>query len=317
MKQQMIEKLLPTTDEEQHFLNGEKKINRSLYMESSKNVINAKKLLREGKLITVRTHARFVHFPEHTHDYIEVIYMCQGATTHLINGHKIHLKEGELLFLSRNAKQEILPAGQRDIAVNFIILPEFFDDALRMLGEEESPLRSFIINCLKSESSDTAFLHFRISDVLPIQNLVENLIWTLLYAVPNKRKINQNTMGLLFLHLLNYTDRLSGNSVNDELVFQTLRYIEEHYSNGSLGQLCSMLHFDLSWFSREIKRRTGYTYTELVQEKRLSQAMFLLKNTDLKVSDIAIRVGYSNISYFHRLFFKKFGLSPSMFRRQK
>ncbi|UKI38518.1 MAG: hypothetical protein L6V93_04080 [Clostridiales bacterium] len=51
--------------------------------------------------------------------------MCKGETTHIVNGRKIVLREGELLFLGQNASQEILPASEDDIAVNFIILPDF------------------------------------------------------------------------------------------------------------------------------------------------------------------------------------------------
>lgn len=51
--------------------------------------------------------------------------MCQGTTTHILNGSKVILEAGDLLFLNQNAEQEILPAGEQDIAVNFIVLPEF------------------------------------------------------------------------------------------------------------------------------------------------------------------------------------------------
>ena len=48
------------------------------------------------------------------------------------------LQEGDLLFLNQNAVQEILPAGKDDIAVNFIVLPEFFDTAFFMNNFSES-----------------------------------------------------------------------------------------------------------------------------------------------------------------------------------
>lgn len=51
--------------------------------------------------------------------------MCQGTTTHIVNGNQVVLEQGDLLFLNQNAVQEILPAGEYDIAVNFIVLPEF------------------------------------------------------------------------------------------------------------------------------------------------------------------------------------------------
>ena len=63
--------------------------------------------------------------------------MCQGTTTHILNGSRVVLEEGDLLFLNQNVEQEILPAGEQDIAVNFIVLPEFFDTAFSMMDMEE------------------------------------------------------------------------------------------------------------------------------------------------------------------------------------
>ena len=315
MTLEIIRKLSEITEEENEILTRNKEINRELYMESDSNTINAEKLLSEGKLITVRPHTRFVHFPEHTHDYVEVIYMCSGKTEHIINGKKLVLNQGELLFLSQNARQEILPAGKNDIGINFIILPEFFDKALFMLESEDSPLKNFVTDCLINNSSNTSYLHFKVADILPVQNLVENLVWTLLNSVTNKRSINQTTMGLLILQLMNFTDRLSYSKSENELVVKVLSYIEEHYTDGSLQELSKELHYNFAWLSREIKRQTGKTYKQLLQEKRMSQAGYLLRNTDLNIDEIALKIGYENISYFHRLFNSCYGKTPREYRK--
>ncbi len=315
INEEILKRLSPITDEERAILNGEE-IDKSLYTDGHTDVITGKKLLEEGKLIAVRPHTRFVHFPKHSHDFIEVIYMCKGKTTHIVNGRKIILGQGELLFLGQNASQEILPASKDDIAVNFIILPEFFDPSPEMLGNEDTLLRRFIIEHLKSDGKKSGFLHFEVSDVLPVQNLVENLIWTLLNKTLNKRKINRQTMALLFLNLLNVTDRIVCRDENDSDIIKVLSYIEENYRCGSLAELSKLLHYDFYWFSKEIKRKTGKTYTEIVQAKRLSQACFLLSTTDLNVSDISLQTGYSNLSYFHRLFKKTYGVSPHIYRKQ-
>lgn len=309
----VLDALSSITEEEKTLLEGSVDIDRSLYMEGSGDVISGRKLLQSTKLITVRPHTRFVHFPEHTHDYVEIVYMCQGSTTHMVNGTKVELMTGELLLLGQNALQEIMPAGEEDIAVNFIIRPEFFSATLSYLGDDETPLRRFILDCLCGEN-ETGFLHFKVADVLPVQNLVENLLWTLISDTPNKRGINQATMGLLFMQLLNHTDRLTVNNQEQENVLKVLRYVEEHYRDGSLTEIADVLHYDPAWLSREIKRRTGKNYTDLVQDKRLSQALWLLKNTTKKVDEIAIAVGYENISYFHRLFAKRYGMSPKKIR---
>ena len=154
MNQELIQSLSVITEEEQKILAGSADIDRTLYMDREDMVIDSDKLLEAGQLITIRPHTRFVHFPEHTHNYVEVIYMCRGETIHVVDGRELKLKEGELLFLNQHAVQEIQPAGQDDIAVNFIILPEFFDTAFRMMGEEGfycgMPLRRYQVRTLSS-----------------------------------------------------------------------------------------------------------------------------------------------------------------------
>ena len=317
MDTRILEHLRQITTEEQAILEGRTTIDRALYMLDSSNTVNAQKLLSAGKLITLRTHTRFIHFPEHTHDYVEVIYMCSGETTHIVNGKEIRLEQGDLLFLNQSATHEVCQAGEQDIAVNFIVLPEFFSAPLSMIGEEETPLRKFLVDCLCGQNSGAGYLYFGVSEVKPIQNLLENLLWILLQETPTKRKMSQMTMALLFLQLLSHTEMLSTDSQGDQVVWQVLRYVESNYANGSFAELTQQLHYDASWLSREIKRRTGKTYTQLIQEKRLAQAAFLLRNTDRNVSDIAFAVGYENISYFHRIFADAYGKSPRVYRVQE
>ena len=317
MDAKLLQQLSVITAEEQEILNGRVDIDRSIYMQGQGSTINSRKLLASGKLITIRPHTRFIHFPQHTHDYVEVIYMCCGETTHIVNGKQIRLEQGDLLFLNQSATHEVCRAGQQDVAVNFIVLPEFFSAPLSMIGEEETPLRKFLVDCLCAQNSGTGYLYFDVSEVKPIQNLLENLLWILIQETPAKRKISQMTMALLFMQLLGHTETLNTDDQEDAVVWQVLRYVESSYVHGSFGELAERLHYDASWLSREIKRKTGKTYTQLVQEKRLAQAAFLLRNTDRNVSDIAYAVGYENISYFHRIFAEAYGQSPKHYRDEQ
>lgn len=312
MNSQLLEKLSAISEEERDILDGRKTIDRDIYMNGEGNRVNAKKLLASGKLITLRPHTRFIRFPKHTHDYVEVVYMCSGGTTHIVDGTKINLKQGELLFMHQSATHEVLRSGESDIAVNFIVLPEFFNTTLSVLGDEETPLRRFLVDCLCGQSVGVSFLHFQVADVPIIQNLAENLLLILTDDIPNKRKSSQMTMALLFLQLMNYTGTLE----SGDRIVQVLSYIEEHFADGSLTELSAHLHTDLCSLSREIRRKTGKTYTQLVQEKRLAQAAFLLRNTDKKVDDIAAVVGYENTGYFHKLFAETYHTSPRKFRLQ-
>ncbi|MBQ8812927.1 MAG: helix-turn-helix domain-containing protein [Lachnospiraceae bacterium] len=314
MNKDILDYLRAITAEEQAILCGRESIDRELYMQGQGNTINSRKLLDAGKLITIRPNTRFIHFPEHTHDYVEVVYMCAGETVHIVNGKRIHLRQGELLFLNQSATHEVCRAKEEDVAVNFIVLPDFFASSLSVVGEEETPLRRFLVDCLCGQNDGPGYLHFRVAGVTPIQNLVENLLWTLIRETPNKRKVSQMTMALLFLQLLGHTETLVTGDQDEAAVLKLLRYVESDYVSGSLTEAAELFHYDLSWLSREIKRKTGKTYTQIVQERRLAQAAFLLKNTNRNVADISIAVGYENISYFHRIFTAAFGRSPKHYR---
>lgn len=316
MHQELIRELAMITDEERRILEGKQEIDPQLYTEKKEMVVDSAKLLKKGKLIQVRPHTRFVHFPAHTHNYIEVIYMCQGTTTHIVNGNQVVLEQGDLLFLNQNAVQEILPAGEYDIAVNFIVLPEFFNTAFSMIGAEENQLKDFLVGALCGRDEETSYLYFHVADILPVQNLIENMVWTIFYDISNKRSSNQITMGLLFLQLLNYMDKMEadGRKFDTEIMANVYRYIEDHFKEGTLSELAVEMKVDVYWLSREIKKKSGKTYKELLQEKRMQQAVYLLINSRIAVSDIIEAVGYDNTSYFYRKFKERYGISPKEYR---
>ena len=217
--------------------------------------------------------------------------------------------------MSQKARQELFPAGEEDIAVNFIVLPQFFDEGLRMLGETESPLRAFLLDALQGRG-ETSYLHFQVADILPIQNLLENLIWSLWNHETNQRAINQISMGLLFLNLVNYSDRIAfeASDRGANLQLAVLNYVEDHYVDGKLSDLAAILGYDLFWLSKEIRRLTGRNYTRLIQAKRLQQAAYLLTQTSMRVDEIGMKVGYENQSYFYRLFKGEYGETPRAYR---
>ena len=174
-------------------------------------------------------------------------------------------------------------------------------NVLTIMGEEETPLRRFLVDCLCGQSSGAGFLHFKIAEITPVQNLIENLLFTLLQEMPSKRKMSQLTMALLFMQLMGHTETLDTPDTEQAVIFKALAYIETRYASGSLTELAEQLHYDLYSLSREIRRKTGKNYTQLVQEKRLAQAAFLLKNTDRNVDYIANAVGYPRCLRFRQI----------------
>ncbi len=321
MNTKLLDRLSVITKEEQELLAGSANVDRSLYYKddqqfSGRNEIDASLLLEKGKLIDVRPHTRFVHFPEHRHNFVEFVYLCSGQMTHIIDGQELVLKEGDLLFMNQHARQEILPAAKEDIAVNFIILPPFFDGILRDIGSGSSQLRDFLISCLTEKDMGGNYLYFHASGLIPVQNLMENLILIMLEKPHGSRELSQQTMALLFLNLLSHAGEITmpASSFDQQLLMQLYAYIDAEYKNAALTEFSVRSGIDIYSLGRFIKKNCGCTFTDLLQEKRLKQACHLLTSTRLSAADIAFTIGYENVSYFYRLFKKTFGMSPREYR---
>lgn len=317
MQKELLEKLRPITDEERRILNGED-VNRELYSRDPDFIVDSSKMLEEGKLITVRTHTRFVHFPAHRHNFVEVLYVCEGTITNIIDGKQVAVGKGELLFLNQFTRHEILPAGEKDIAINFMVLPEFFDVAYSMAGSNNM-LADFLVNVLRRDEERGEYLHFKVAEVLQIQNLLENIIYSIVTGKGEEDRINQTTMGLIFLYLLDSVQCVEmrlPNQYENMISMTTLDYIEQKYRTATLTELCSMLHLPMHVLSKMIKKTTGFNFKELLQRKRLNKAAELMYDTDLPVSDIIAAVGYENNSYFHRVFKERYHTTPRNFRVQ-
>ena len=317
MRQELLDRLKQITAEEQAILDGHTDIQKELYTSRKDFIIDSQKLLEKGHLIEIRPHTRFAHFPKHRHNYVEMVYMCCGSTTHIINdSDRIVLNEGDLLFLNQNVTQEILPAGKDDIAVNFIILSEFFDRSIAMM-EKENNLYDFLISALSGDASLSSYLHFQARDIIPVQNLMENMIWTLLHKRSNTNTLNQVTMGLLFMNLSSFATTLNQNDPNQyeqNLVFSVLKYIESHYKHGTLEEISKEIRQPTYYVSRLLKKHTGSNFKELLQQKKIQQADYLLSQTTLSAESVMGAVGYENSSYFYRKFREKYGCSPKEYR---
>ena len=310
-----MRRLRQVTEEEERLLAGGQ-VDKSLYSSGAGFLIDSDKLLAKGKLITVRPHTRFASFPTHRHNYVEIMYMCSGKTVHRMEGRPpLTLQAGELLFLNQNAAHGVDRAGEEDVGVNFIVLPQFFDYALALIGMD-NVLGKYLLSGLRQSGGELSCLHFRVSHVPTVQNLVENLVWSLVHPQPNARRINQATMGVLLLQLLNYTEDLEAASGNGA-VLSALREIEENYRTADLTRLAGELHVSLPYLSAAVHRATGRTFKELLLEKRLSKAAQLLRETRLTTQDIILAVGYENTSYFYRVFRARFGVTPKEYRRQQ
>ncbi len=316
MREELLAPLRKLTAEEIALQNGGA-LCTELYTSDKHFVIDYKKMLESGKTVAIRPHTRFVDFPRHTHNFVEMMYVCSGTITHQMEDQTtVTLQAGELLFLNQYASHAISRAEEEDIAVNFVMLPQFFDQALPMLSEG-NPLKRFLMGCLQNLQGNVSYLHFRVRDSLPIQNLMENLIWSLTTQPQSRYRINQTTMTLLLLQLSDCMElaQTDYHAAYPALVNCALREIEENYATVTLNALAQRYSVSDSYFSQMIRRCTGRTFQEILLEQRLAKAAFLLLHTDLTVQGIIHAVGYENTAYFYRVFYQKYHVRPSDYRK--
>lgn len=110
--------------------------------------------------------------------------------------------------------------------------------------------------------------------------------------------------------------RTSGERSLRTIMLDSIRYIEEHYTDSDLSvdQIAAVFHISNSYFSRMFNEICKFSFPEYVNELRLTHSARLLRNTDLSIREVAERSGFSSVSYFGSRFKKKYGVSPSAYR---
>jgi len=316
MDSTLLKQLEKITPEEQAYQSGQADIDRSIYTSNQGFEIDSGLFLKEQKLVTVRPHTRFVDFPEHKHNYVEIVYICKGSLTHRIDGRELVMHQGDLLFLNQHVRHSVCKASEQDIGINFIALPEFFDIPLQMLTEH-NVIADFLSSIFRSRDSAPFYLLFKLENHRMIENLIENMIWSIIQGNGKEDIINQYSMGMIFLYLLNHMESLeerSSQGYKDIVVQATLKYINSHYKDAGLSKVAADFHMSVSHLSKIMKAKTGYTFQEHLLNKRFQKALLLLEETDMSVEEIAGAVGYENFSFFFRQFRNRFGMTPKKYR---
>ncbi|MEH7155827.1 helix-turn-helix domain-containing protein [Neobacillus drentensis] len=318
MNHDLLKELLLITDEEKHILDQKTEVSKDIYTSKTNFIIESEKFLSKDKMIMVRKHTRFVDFPLHKHDYIEVNYVFNGELNQTVGGRQITLKKGELLLLNQYIEHEIKACAKDDIVINFIIRPAFFDFIFSFLSSENI-VSDFLINSLYNNTQNGQFLYFKVADVPEIQGMIGKMIGEIMHPSTFSESTIKLYMGLFLIELIKNSDRVERKeeaSINHYLVVESLKYIEKQFKDASLYELADRLKQSHYGLSKTIKKGTSHTFKELLQERRLVKAKELLEGTDMAIASIVEQVGYDNISYFYRIFKGKYGLTPKEFRKR-
>lgn len=112
------------------------------------------------------------------------------------------------------------------------------------------------------------------------------------------------------------TVSISHNPKSLEKMKTVLKYVEEHYTEKlTIDDMAKLTFYSKSHFMKFFKVNMGTGFTKYLNDYRLTMAARLLKSSDESILMIAEESGFDNLSYFNRIFKRKYGVSPGSYRK--
>ncbi len=239
----------------------------------------------------------------HFHSSIELTYVLDGEFRTIINGKTVTAKKDELVIFSSYCTHAT-PAEpkQHNKTIVMIIPPELIGAASgRMSGKifrqtivSDPAVCSEILHCMR--------MLIRLKKYGPLDSCVSK---GYAYVV----------IGLL-MERVGLTD--TGNDKTDYFFKDILAYIEEHYMQPlSLETISTTFGYSKYSFSHLFNSYFGCTLTDYVNSLRARCASSLLTETELSMTEIAMRSGFESLRTFYRAFKKNYNCTPSVYKKRR
>ncbi len=102
---------------------------------------------------------------------------------------------------------------------------------------------------------------------------------------------------------------------DNDLLRRIFKFVTENYSSKcSLGDLAANMSYDYYYLSKFFKRKTGISYNDYVNQHRINESCYLLRNTDMSILDICSECGYVSLRNYNQNFQKQMNMTPSEYR---
>lgn len=253
----------------------------------------------------------------HTHDFTELVIVLLGNAIHVVDGQEYTLKAGDVFVINTNSAHGYKRAYNMKLCNIMFDFGKLVDsnNELKQLPGFQSLfiLEPFFRKEHKFESKlelNTASLNF-------VKELVDLLSREYLQEESGFKPV----INTYFFTLIAYLSRQISSSKNKATgklahIADAMVYIESNFLNPlSIKSIASIAYFSTRQFDRIFKNTYSISPKEYIIKLRLEYAIKLMHNTNLKLSQIAMESGFSNISFFSRQFKAKFGVSPKEYKK--
>lgn len=227
----------------------------------------------------------------------EVIRTCHSGAAGITKPHVYH----------RNCSMSDVPYDRYVIKVR----TELFQPIIDIIGEDE-------LNVICSN-----YLHFSDQSQKLIQSMCEEMLMEYQKNSTYSQLLLQGMVYKLFFYMYEnhipseYDEHIIHLKKFDERIHNALIFIENNLMYGTgIEETAAYVSLSPSHFSRLFKNVTGSSYTDYVIDVRLQHAQILLGTGKLSISEIAAKVGFANGNYLCTLFKKRYGITPTDYRRE-
>ncbi|MFC4306856.1 AraC family transcriptional regulator [Cohnella boryungensis] len=268
--------------------------------------------------VSIHKHHRFAAMPIHKHDFIELNYMYSGSCNQWIDGKEITLCQGDACLMDRNVPHGIAPLGENDILVNLLLRKEAIDSAFPQPLPRGGAVASFIAHAMSERQRPGRYIVFRPGEGGRLHGLMRDMMCEFYDPDDYSADLLHHYVPVLLIELMRIYE-LDLNYEPDPplqrgVLQDVLAYMEAHSESCTLAELAERFHFNSKYLGSLLKSRTGLTFTEWVQRKRLNRAARLLMETEMSIEEIARLCGYESMGFFYKKFKARFGRTPYEFR---
>jgi AraC-like DNA-binding protein/mannose-6-phosphate isomerase-like protein (cupin superfamily) len=269
--------------------------------------------------IHVLRHPRYMPVKDHSHDFIEFVYIYQGDCIQHISGREVEAQEGDLFLLAPGVYHHISTFDDDSIVIYIMIRKSTFQSAFMSLLKQSDLLSAFFAHVIYGGNTYPYLLFITQND--PV---LKDWIFSMYKEASGRDDYSDRMLNTQFewmcLYLLrNHIGKMDlyGHGSRAIRIMELLGYINEHFCTITLSDLAAHFGYSTGHLCRLIKKATGMNFSELTRRIRLEKACELLSNSTISISLIAEGIGFCDSSNFYKAFKKQYGLPPAQYRKSK
>ncbi|MCM3128570.1 helix-turn-helix domain-containing protein [Paenibacillus provencensis] len=254
----------------------------------------------------------------HWHDHLEWVYVKKGRVRLQIDGDFDILEQGDLAFVH---SKQLHRAEQLEPDTQLVCI--VFNEALVRGNGLDITEHHYFLPYLHLKHQWPRIVRNQESCMQPISLSFLRLIEEFENKQPGYELIVKSELlhifGRYFRHAQQEGSQIRMFHQRDtHNLSSLLELLREHYRDDiSVTEAARQVNLSPNYFCSVFKKMTGKTLKEYVHTLRIQEAELLLLTTDYRVSEIAEAVGFSNLTYFGRIFKKIKNIPPSDVRKMK